>query len=194
MTKQELLEAIAPYLPYGIKCYGMGEWVEGTEYNDKPTPKMFSIVGIVKDSNEEHYAQCEEDNGDITDVYVVGDLFPILRPLSDLTKNCLEGEKIPIVELAKMCYWNSHCEELDDSLFMCADLTNHYSVCFKPYDAEFELAVSNLAWWFDFTYRANREIMHVETIALLNKLYAWHFDINGLIEKGYAVDINTINQ
>ena len=52
MTTQEKLEAFAPYLPYEIKCHGMGEWIEGTEYNDKPTPKMFRIVGIVKDSNE----------------------------------------------------------------------------------------------------------------------------------------------
>lgn len=31
-------------------------------------------------------------------------------------------------------------------------------------------------------------------LSLFEKLYKWHFDIHGLIEKGLAIDINTINK
>lgn len=33
-----------------------------------------------------------------------------------------------------------------------------------------------------------------ETKELFEKLYEWHFDINNLIERGLAIDINTVNE
>lgn len=29
-------------------------------------------------------------------------------------------------------------------------------------------------------------------LQILNKLYEWHFDVNGLIDRGLAIDINTL--
>lgn len=193
MTTQERLEAIASYLPYKIKCHGMGEWVEGTEYNDKPTPKMFRIVGIVKDSNEEYYAQCEEDNGDISDVYIVEDLFPILRPLSDLSKPCLEDGKVPIVELAKIV------ELLEPVSYN--EMTDFNGVvrgvCAKD-------KFNNQWLMFDFKegfsmwHKPHGCPDHVLTLLdhqlqLFQQLYKWHFWLGDQSEFGKSIiDINTI--
>lgn len=73
MEKLEL-KHLAPYLPYELKCHLQGE-------NMQDCPVLFEIQSL-----NIHGADCHEVNG----VYILEtffeDIFPILRPLSDLTK------------------------------------------------------------------------------------------------------------
>lgn len=72
------LKHLAPYLPYGLKCQIMGEFID-----DEPDgkPRIFNIVGIVDGEVITH------KSGYISNVEnELEDCFPILRPLSDLIK------------------------------------------------------------------------------------------------------------
>jgi hypothetical protein len=74
------IKHIAPFLPYGLNCYAMGEMVDGTEYDDEPIPKLFELNGILKTGISIRYKKELE----LIDII---DFIPILHPLSDLTKD-----------------------------------------------------------------------------------------------------------
>jgi hypothetical protein len=101
---------------------------------------------------------------------------PILRPLSDLTKEIeVNGEKfVPIIVLAKMAYGNF----------------SYTKVSFS--ENEYWIGVS-----FDsgnYGYSVNRGMIELSNrYDVMLKLLEWHFDIYGLIENGLAIDINTLN-
>jgi hypothetical protein len=96
-----------------------------------------------------------------TEIYYVQKKYikPILRPLSDLTKEIeVNGEKF--VPFKWFNFINS--------------------------DIDFEtqiIALSNDIRWLNSTY-----------YVIIEKLFEWHFDVFGLIEKGLAIDINTLKQ
>lgn len=75
MDKLEL-KHIAPYLPYGLNAHVMGEVNE-----DDGKPKTFEIVGVSFD-----FVEYLEEARTVTEYCVFSDCFPILHPLSDLTK------------------------------------------------------------------------------------------------------------
>lgn len=75
------LKHLAGYLPYGLNCYGQGEIVEGAEYDEKPIPKLLTITGL--DAN---LVTVEGIRITVDESIMIEDCFPILRPLSDLTK------------------------------------------------------------------------------------------------------------
>lgn len=87
------LKHLAPYLPYELKCNAMGEYVKGTEYDDNPKPMQFEIVGLTAS-----YVEFHEIGRTVTEQYVYSDIFPLLRGLSDLTKEIeVNGERfVPI--------------------------------------------------------------------------------------------------
>jgi hypothetical protein len=124
----------------------------------------------------------------------------ILHPLSDLTKEIEHnGEKfVPLVELFKLIK-NVECEILitnDEhySLGYNSDLDCYYMIFdniefeFGEYEVEFYFQNNNLVLnvpvWFNNVISNNYD--------LYGKLFEWHFDVFGLIEKGLAIDINTI--
>jgi len=74
------IKHLAGYLPYGLKCHLMGMCVEGTEYNDKPIPQIFLIEGANSESVEVWSQKT------ITDNWHYSDVFPLLRPLSQLSQ------------------------------------------------------------------------------------------------------------
>jgi hypothetical protein len=124
-TKQETLELkhLAPYLPYRLKGnYEVSEVVPSAKF-------------------ELRNKELRNDNIDFFLSYAK----PILRPLSDLTKEIEVNEKkfIPI-------------EELDMDIPFTSDL------------------------------------LFLVTYGDVQKLLEWHFDVFELIQKGLAVDINTI--
>ncbi len=130
------LKHLAPYLPYRVK--GLDE-----------QQNQIEVIGV---KNETYFI----DSGNN---YAYGDiqrLKPILRPLSDLTKEIeVNGEKfVPIDWIDK----NHNA--------------NNYAPCAIMLDGTIELG-----FYKDF-----------------QKLFEWHFDVFGLIEKGLAIDINTLNQ
>lgn len=138
MEKLEL-KNLAPYLPYGLKIQ-IGNLKDGYDLEMTCEDEMESQCISVKD-------------------VIKGEHKPILRPLSDLTKEIeVNGEKFVPLEIINL----HSCK-----LFHTTRLVNK-----NGYD-------------FDIT-----QIPHNSFVRLLE----WHFDVYGLIEKGLAVDINTLNK
>ena len=86
------LKHLAAYLPYRLKCNVMGEHID--DYAEPKVPKTFEIVGLTKD-----YVEYLEEGSVETEQCIFFDCFPLLRPMSDLTKEVLiDGEKIIPIE------------------------------------------------------------------------------------------------
>ena len=135
------IKHIAPYLPYelkGMRSDGAKEIYYLAYINPKSsTPLIWSPFDFFGDST-------------------AMDMKPILRPLSDLTKEIeVNGEKfVPRTKMGLI-----HDVSGNNILnYRTGDRINIFSI---PY--------------YQIEY-----------------LFEWHFDIFGLIEKGLAIDINTI--
>jgi hypothetical protein len=91
------LHEICGYLPFGLQCHAMGEYIEGTEYNDISSPKLFTATGMFKDSNGAQYIEAYYES-DQYEIFFETDFFPILRPLSEIVREIEHnGEKfVPI--------------------------------------------------------------------------------------------------
>jgi len=146
------LKHLAGYLPYGLEVAIMGELKEP----DSHEPIIFELVGL--DTN---YVEYHEIGRSVTEQAVFSDCFPILRPLSDLTKEIeVNGEKfVPIVELAFTS--NLSMYQFIDGLFYSNNYGKYLKIKEMPY-------------------------------VVIEKLYEWHFDIHGLIEKSLAIDKKTL--
>lgn len=102
----------------------------------------------------------------------------ILHPLSDLTKPCLEGGKVPIVELLKL-FANKRGFPLKGSKFredkhwVLAYSTNSHLNIDLIIDVCIEDTESNPYW-------------------IIQQLHAWHFDTG--LNKDLWLDINTISK
>lgn len=93
---------------------------------------------------------------------------PILRPLSDLTKEIeVNGEKfVPIEKLEKMTY----------------NTINIY----KPLNVDMPIEI-NIE-----TENYSQSIDLFDGYLISQKLFEWNFDVFGLIDSGLAIDINTL--
>lgn len=162
MGKQELLECIAPYYPYRLNVLDhRGDICE-----------IVSIIGCdpfyeVKQEDVE----CDEvlfrtmSQNNQFGTSGMSQVKYILRPLSDLTKPCLEGGKVPIEELEEEIGVRNWCEAYYVALDSLIENVN-------------SVRISELI-----------QRMPYEFIKIFLK---WHFDIHNLIEQGYAIDINTL--
>lgn len=131
------LKHLAPYLPYKLKI--LNGWSD------------------IKTLNYTHLY--DENNGFITMVK------PILRPLSDLTKEIeVNGEKFVPAEIL----FSVEIDEIQN---------------FKDFGEIPE-------YWKDAIAVKPRYYDYWQ----VEMLFEWHFDVFGLIEKGKAVDINTLNK
>lgn len=161
------LENIAPYLPYKL----------AVEHIDTDCNVNETTIDFVDMANTEMLtfmkgADFYFTNSDIK-------VKPILRPM-DLTKPIIvEGKEIiPIVELAKIAFPNEKTwtiESEEEGIISCMD--------------------------FDFGYRGNSfkssgymyKPVHVPSQLILFQWLLKHkFDVFGLIEKGLAIDANTL--
>lgn len=97
------IKHLVPYLPYDLKVCAMGELA------DSDKPKVFEMVGL-----DNKFVEFHEIGRTITEQYIYSDIFPILRPLSDLTKEIeVNGEKfVPIY------YWDDTNRK--DILYQCS--------------------------------------------------------------------------
>lgn len=164
MTKQEFM---AMSLPYGLKV----STIKSVEY-----VKKFCLYDTRFFRLE---FEISENSNDFRKSY------PILRPLSDLTKEIKhKGEKlVPIIELAKI-----------EGLFFIEISTEYYGVFAENKRISF-LFRDGIFQKGRINYQEDAWIEDVQIekqFDLFLKLIEWHFDIAGLIEKGEAIDINTL--
>ena len=174
MTNQELLECIAPYLPYELKC------IYGSELLAERITKIYADKMAV-----------------MTDVgggFIYNYKY-ILRPLSDLVNPCLENNLIPLIEISRPFVNNgnleicahgvetTHCEDGNAELMEYFNYSHENGFHFKI---------------FDFKYTSDCDKCNIiralkgNQLLLFQQLFKWHFDVFGLIEKGHAIDINTL--
>jgi hypothetical protein len=170
MTKITL-EQIVGYLPYGLICK-----MKLGPYYDEELSKL----------NTENIWHVNNDYSGI--------IKPILRPLSDLTKEIeVNGEKfVPIVELSKIS------EKRFSKLIECKESESGYFVGFIGTDEQrFSFAYFHKTKSFllhsTLTTSIGNSVYPANQLEMFNKLYEWHFDIHNLIEQGLAIDINTLD-
>ena len=138
------LKHLAPYLPYGLRLR-------------QPVLRRGFRTRLMTVNN-------------ILDTIERQDIIkPILRPLSDLSKDInIDGNKInPLKIILK------HHEFYN-------------SIKFIQYDNDSYIEMKGHAMI--------TEVYSVDDspLKIAEKLFAWHFDVFGLIEKGLAIDINTL--
>ena len=135
------IKHLAPYLPYGLKAV---DYFDGIR-----------LIREIVTANIIGFTDCSTKAK------------PILRPLSDLTKEIEHnGERfVPIDEL-----WNQTLEQID---------SNTYDDYFFNKDLK-------------TTWICKENILQLEYV-VVDKLFEWHFDVFGLIDAGLAIDINTLN-
>lgn len=165
------LKHLAPYLPYELKIR-CGE--------------ISHPILTCADTNEFEIA--------IKEVFINSAYKPILRPLSDLTKEIeVNGEKfVPLYNICSMqgftmpniknCEFEFHCQ-----FNKTATITMDGWI-FRYLDKEKSFWLNGIAEWSKKHQKSNRQL------EMFEKLFEWHFDVFGLIEKGLAVDINTLNK
>ena len=139
------LKHLAGYLPYNLKIETHYGWDTMSTLND------WSVNGDCEESYS--YETLEET-----------DFKPILRPLSDLTKEIKVNNK-------KFCFeqW------LNES--SCPEEYAQYTRCiYKTLSDGSPIDIHYLS------YR------------IIKKMYEHHFDIYGLIDAGLAIDINKLNK
>lgn len=169
MEKLEL-KHLAPYLPYGLKVIYTGELDDNGNRLDGDYIQIGEIAKI--GSVEFRY---------INPIYWLDfkrgyfginshNFKTILRPLSDLTKEIEhDGEKFVPKEKLRVLSGAFNPDE---------DFKNTFTIHISD----------NIVIGFKAT------CMYVDQFKLFQKLLEWHFDIFGLIEKGLAVDINTLSE
>ncbi len=149
MKKLEL-KHLAPYLPYGLKL----------KFVSKCSSDRISVNDIVALKEIQEGSICVNGYKTNNKSYL-----PILRPLSDLTKEVEHGGKkfVPYIELLRECNFNVDKMSIE----------------------EIELYKPEPTGLMAFDYESS---MYCEVAKVLE----WHFDIFDLIGSGLAIDINTL--
>ena len=136
------LKHLAPYLPYGLKVF-VEDGINAVE----------EVLGMWQHS-------CITEVED-TDFEL---LKPILRPLSDLTKEIEHnGEKFVPIQKISFVDGEFYLDEVDDIIYF------------------------NDTCGLD-AYEVTR------CYSLIEKLFEWHFDVFDLLSKNLAIDKNTLDQ
>lgn len=209
MNKLEF-KHLAPYLPYGLQVLtgdGIGKVIGvpdiltngdvvkvhfgvnlkrkkfdfgfgGSEYN-KPTNFGYYYINKV-------ILQNIFDENDVLD-FSDSRAIPMFRPLSDLTKPCLPGGKIPILELAKIVF--DKRDNPNEFLFQSLK-ENTVFIAFPDKRNVFGYDSNTKSF---FSSSSGLAASVVNQLALFEWLYEHHFDVKNLIGHNLAIDINTID-
>jgi hypothetical protein len=177
------LKHLVPYLPYGLE-------IRSSEGSTK-------IMGYNVVNGEIIYQL--DTNDDSGDFAFDDPIKPIFRPLSDLIKEIELGDKKikPIHELAKIADVDT-----SDANYISINYNDVYGVRYNIENDDDEYTHQVFAFDNYLTFGIhkrrggndyNGDICHCPNqLELWHKLFEWHFDVWGLIEKGLAIDINTI--
>ena len=157
-------EFLAMSLNCGLKVIlnRKGKFNLDEEYPE-PHNEICEVVDVLKSNSSFDY---EISDGNVSYGFIELDEFDfICRPLTDLTKPIEHnGEKFVPIENLKDVFMLEWCDLFDDSI-----------------DAILEFAKYN-----------NFKKIEYLPFCIVQKLVEWKFDIAGLIEKGEAIDINTL--
>lgn len=154
------LKHLAGYLPYGLKA-------EFADYDDIEDTEILTVLSLEIGSEEDFIVNQYSS--------FFFQFKPILRPLSDLTKEIkVNGEKFVPIDVIG--------EDIDLNL------------CDNDYVSDWDEKGGNFLNYIDeFIQRVyNNHHLDFMPFGFIQKLLEWHFDIYGLIENGLAIDINTI--
>ena len=168
------LNEISPYLAYGIRVY-----------DEEQENKTDEVIGIFLNTLDFKHWSPENCN---IDHYRM-----VCHPLSDLVKPCLEGGKIPIVELAKMAYGNIfHINEDFTSEEVLSEGENFGLIAF--YDKErVSFTVQKECHWFEFCFYVDGSELHLNQLTLFQWMFEHHFWLGDQSRFGKdIIDINTI--
>lgn len=159
------LKHLAGYLPYGLKIL-----IHGTE-----EVLMTGLETETPSTQEKIIYKNSERNFYKTYFY---EIVPILRPLSDLTKEIeINGEKfVPIYKLFEIKYKDTHHVDLIREMYF---KVNYTFTCSSHYGTAMETSI-------------NTKYIQMNNFWKIQKLLEWNFDIHGLIENNLAIDINTL--
>lgn len=166
MENKLTLEHLAPYLPYMVNVI----------FEYKPSFKC--------DPNYFKTENLHPSNISIIGkkTYSVVSSKPILRPLSDLTKEIEHnGVKfVPIVELLKIKHKKWYDENVGSSYsdIEFESVPNYAKACFS-----FQ-ALNSIEVWY--------KSLELEPYWIIQKLLSWHIDVFNLIPQNLAIDINTL--
>lgn len=174
------LKHICGYLPYGLKAI-----TTCVSYKNPSVGIVdyWSIHGNVENEisilADHGYYLCE-----------IKDCKPILRPMSDLYKE-IDGA-VHIVELAKIATSKTLSDKGDWEL---GNEYDWFGNAFRVVRNSFSLAI----FYYhektqSFHFSSNGVEIHASRLRLFNYLFEHHFDIYGLIDKGLAIDINSLSQ
>lgn len=199
------LKHIASYLPYGLKVQYIGivngcelkEW-ENKCVNDAclshpcPEIEIAPKVGFIKKIEFTKNGSCSYLIGNKVGKLYYGlsnEVKPILRPMSDLKKPLPDGT-IPIVELAKLFSDAIYVEPIQG----CVSNFHYFKCMFNDGFEELIIDCNCNAWYRSYFDKnqpsTGRNIINgLEVFDYLNQ---HHFDYRGLIERGLAIDINTV--
>jgi hypothetical protein len=161
------LNRLAGYLPYGLRIdYGYSNPKNNTRYNFK-----LNGTNISKVLNFEEFR-------------------PILRPLSDLTKEIeVDGERfVPMKELVRIMHPSKEFRFLETSFSK-----NVQSVKYK-YHSGRNTVCDTINIYTEELNGGSKYCFNIVNTDywIIQKFYEWHFDIHGLLEKGLAIDKNTL--
>ena len=172
------LKDIVGYLPYKLNV------------KEKKEGYIQTIIGLKVDGSVEY------NNWNAPDNHKLNDIIPILKPMSDLNKSIkVDGynnnkEFNPILEIAKLCIPSKTWYIDEKSKKIQYKNTPYYChssktdrIYFKFYKAAF------------IRYDDKGILDEVASpFEVINLLYQWNFDTHNLIDKGLALDINTLNK
>lgn len=180
MEKIEL-KHLAPYLPYGIE-------VVSNERYENETAMLTSInYGLDQDIV---LIQSDTEEFDFFEDKLIK-IKPILRPLSDLTKEIEhDGKKFIPLEVCCMDY-TTEIDFIEDDV---AKWQSHehthladYTYQIKPFSSSDGQITLIEEFSKDDVFKT--QLLNYDRFF---QLCEWHFDVFGLITKGLAIDINTI--
>lgn len=173
MTKEEF---ICASLPYKLEM----QW-------NHYAKSVCTVEGI--DVENRLFKTRDVDGGE--DWYSIDQFSPILHPISDLVKPIWHKGKevIPIVELVRIAAPDLK-KEIKDTYVLnghCGcNFTNEY------YLYSFDYWYENITFSLENNdYDGNIQEVNNQ-FQLFQMMLEWHFDIAGLIEKGEAIDVNTL--
>ena len=167
MEEKLTLEHLAPYLPYELKVKTKYDIDELSMCNSEGAYLMYKY-----------------------DLYPLSSFKPLLHPLSKLTQEIeYNGEKfVPILKVLEILkiYLVSY-KLLENSIDLILDPKKHRANTRTKENRQ-------VRFWFDnfngigFYCSNMRLFLYKDIYGAIKKLFEWHIDVFGLIEKGLAIE------